>query len=96
MGPYALDTARTLEELTELASAGRFDTAVRSLAESVAAAFPRRDVDDPASRMISHGRPLPASELSGPVGVFGPDGSVLALVEDRAGLARPLVVFAPL
>jgi tRNA pseudouridine55 synthase len=28
-----------------------------------------------------------------PVGVFGPDGQVLALVADRDGAARPLAVF---
>jgi hypothetical protein len=29
------------------------------------------------------------------IGVFGPDALLLALVEDRDGAARPLVVFAP-
>ncbi|MGH3341934.1 MAG: tRNA pseudouridine(55) synthase TruB, partial [Carbonactinosporaceae bacterium] len=29
----------------------------------------------------------------GPVGVFGPDGRFLALVEEERGQARPLVVF---
>ena len=30
---------------------------------------------------------------AGPVAVFGPDGTFLALVEERAGRAKPLAVF---
>jgi hypothetical protein len=29
------------------------------------------------------------------VGVFGPDGTVLALMAERDGVLRPLVVLAP-
>jgi tRNA pseudouridine55 synthase len=66
--------------------------AVLPLADAVAAAFPRRDVDDDAAQALRHGRPLPPTGATEPVGVFGPGGEVLALVADRAGMARPLCV----
>ena len=88
VGAFGLAAARTLEELAEA-----FE--VVPLAAAVAAAFPRRDVDAQAAAVLSHGGKLPATGHGpGPVGVFGPAGEVLALVEDRAGWARPLCVFA--
>ncbi len=89
VGPYALPAARTLDEL-----AARM--VVQPLADAVAAAFPRRDVTAEQARVHSHGGRLAASGLGpGPVGVFGPGGEVVALVEDGDDLARSLVVFAP-
>jgi tRNA pseudouridine55 synthase len=41
---------------------------------------------------LAHGIALPVSGQPGPVAVFAPDGSVVALVEDRDGKARPLCV----
>jgi tRNA pseudouridine55 synthase len=86
VGPYDLEQAHTLDEL------GR-ELTLLPLADVVAHAFPRRDVDAVTAEALSHGVPLPAGGQPGPVGVFGPDGTVLALVEDRDGRARPLVVF---
>lgn len=97
VGPFTLTRAHGLAELTAMAAAGRFGEAMASLADSVAAGFARRDVDAADARVLGHGGRLPASGVgSGPVGVFGPGGSVVALVEDRDGFARSLVVFAPL
>jgi tRNA pseudouridine55 synthase len=86
VGPYDLDQAHTLDELAT-------DVALIPLADVVAAAFPRRNVDAATADTLCHGVPLSAGGEAGPVGVFGPDGSVLALVQDRDGRARPLVVF---
>ena len=44
---------------------------------------------------LAHGRPLPPAGVEGVQGVFAPDGHVLALVRDRDGRARPVVVLAP-
>jgi tRNA pseudouridine55 synthase len=72
--------------------AGAF--ALVSLAEAVAATFPRRDVSDDDARRLAHGQRLTLADLPGcPVGVFAPDGSVVALVQARDGVAKPLVVF---
>jgi tRNA pseudouridine55 synthase len=86
VGPYDIAQAHTLDELAS-------DLALLPLPAVVGAAFPRRDVDAASADTLSHGVPLPVGGQPGPVGVFGPDGTVLALVEDRDGRARPLVVF---
>lgn len=90
VGGYRVEVAHPLDALgaTEVLP-------VVPLADAVSAAFPRRDLDAEQARAMSYGRPLPPSGRPGPVGVFGPEGEVLALVEDSAGAARPLVVFAP-
>jgi len=88
VGPFSLDVARSLAELEARWS-------VLPLAEAVAVAFPRRELDAGSAADVRVGRPLAPSGTPGPVGVFGPGGDVLALLEDRDGRARPLVVFAP-
>jgi tRNA pseudouridine(55) synthase len=88
VGGYDLSQAATLDQL-----ANSFQ--VLSLADAVAAGFPCRDIDGEDARRLRHGVRLSPSGRPGPVGVFGPDRLLLALVEDRDGAARPLVVFAP-
>jgi tRNA pseudouridine55 synthase len=95
VGPFGLAEARTLDDLAALADEGRIADAVLPLGAAVAATFPRRDVAADQARTLSHGGRLPASGSPGPVGVFDPDGRLLALVEDAGGVAKPLVVFAP-
>jgi tRNA pseudouridine55 synthase len=90
VGPFGLAAAIGLDEL---ATRGR--TALTPLADAVAALFPRRDVDAPLATALRHGRAIPEAGMTGPYGVFDADGTVLALATERAGLTRPLVVFAP-
>ncbi|WP_432097231.1 tRNA pseudouridine(55) synthase TruB [Streptomyces sp. bgisy100] len=89
VGPYGLDRARTLDEHQE-------SLTVLPIAEAAAAAFPRWDVDEKQARLLANGVRLAAPGLaaSGPTAVFGPDGRLLALVEDAAGKAKSLAVFA--
>jgi tRNA pseudouridine55 synthase len=87
VGPYDLSAARTLDQLAEKPE-------ILPMGEAVAAVFPRRDVTAEDARKVAHGGRLPAAGLGpGPVGVFAPDGTLLALVEERGGLAKPLAVF---
>jgi tRNA pseudouridine55 synthase len=89
VGPYDLTMARTIEQLTE-------ECVVLPIGEAVAAAFPRRDVTDDEVRTVSHGGRLPAAGLGpGPIGVYAPDGTLLALVEEQGEVAKPLAVFVP-
>ena len=94
VGPYGLDVAHTLDELTALAAQ---DPAVGlpalPIADAARAAFPHRDVDEVAATVVSHGGPLPATGLPGPTAVFGPDGRFLALVEDRGETTKAIAVF---
>lgn len=89
VGPFGLDQALTLDEL-----AGRADPVAVPLDAAVAAAFPRRDVDAAAADRLGHGGKLSPTGLTGTYGAFDPDGHVVALVQERDGVARPVVVFA--
>ncbi|SEU42393.1 tRNA pseudouridine(55) synthase TruB [Nonomuraea wenchangensis] len=87
VGPYDLSLARTIDELAERC-------VILPIGEAVAAAFPRRDVTAEEARVIGHGGRLAAAGLGeGPIGVFGPDGTLLALMEEQGRTARPLAVF---
>ena len=89
VGPFTLAHARTLEALETAPSLSL------TLDEAVSVAFPRRDADPAEAADLAHGRPLPPAGVDGVQGVFAPDGHVLALVRDRDGRARPVVVLAP-
>ncbi|TQK51499.1 tRNA pseudouridine55 synthase [Streptomyces sp. SLBN-118] len=88
VGPYGLDSAKTLEQLQE-------DLTVMPIADAAAAAFPRWDVDEKRAKLLTNGVRLdmPAYDTA-PVAVFGPDGRFLALVEEQKGKAKSLAVFA--
>ena len=47
------------------------------------------------ARQSPRGESEPPAGVEGVQGVFAPDGHVLALVRDRDGRARPVVVLAP-
>jgi tRNA pseudouridine55 synthase len=91
VGGYRIEAASTLEQLAE-----RFD--VLPLEDAAAAAFPRRDLNADEARRLATGGRLPAAgdaaPLDGPVAAYGPDGTLIALVTEESGQARPLVVFA--
>jgi tRNA pseudouridine55 synthase len=88
VGPFDLVQARTLEQLAE-------DLSVVPLDDAVAAAFPRRELTAEEAVELSHGRKLEATGSAGTYGAFSPEGRCIALVEDRDGVARSTVVFAP-
>jgi tRNA pseudouridine55 synthase len=89
-GSFTAAEARTLGSLEE-------DFAIVPLAEAVAREFPRVDADAAEAQSVLHGGRLDAlhaaGKPTGPYGVFGPDGAVLALMERRDDVLRPLAVF---
>jgi tRNA pseudouridine55 synthase len=91
VGGYGLDSAKTLDQLAE-----RFE--VMPLAQAAAAAFPRRDLSADEARRVAHGGRLPAGPpgtgTPSPTAAFAPDGSLVALLAEQDGQARPLAVFA--
>lgn len=88
VGDFGLDRATPLDALAD-------DLRVVPLAEVVATVFPRWDASADDARRIALGQRLaPIGLAPGPVGVFAPDGSVVALVEERDDAVRPTVVFA--
>jgi tRNA pseudouridine55 synthase len=89
VGPYRIDTARTLDQLQE-------QLTVMPVAEAATAAFARWDVDARRARLLLNGVRLEMPDEyadGGPVAVFGPDGVLLALVESLKGKAKSLAVF---
>ncbi len=101
VGGYGVEDARTLEQLAD-----RFE--VLPLAQAAAAAFPRRNLSaDEARRLANGGRlaavpsadPQASAPQAGPgpqapTAAYAPDGTLIALVTEESGQARPLVVFA--
>jgi tRNA pseudouridine55 synthase len=95
VGGYGLDTAKTLDQLADT-----FE--LLPLAEAAAAAFPRRDLSADEARRLAHGGRLVATAdpdpaavaAAGPTAAYAPDGTLIALLTEQAGQARPLVVFA--
>jgi tRNA pseudouridine55 synthase len=97
VGQYDLGVAKTLDQLAE-----RFE--VMPLAQAAAAAFPRRDLTADEARRVAHGgRLAPGAQtetgtgteaVGRPTAAYAPDGTLIALLAEQDGQARPLVVFA--
>ena len=88
VGPYGLDQARSLDALAE-------SFALLPIAAAARAAFPVRELDADQARVVAHGGWLPAAGApgGGPVAVFAPDGTFLALMADEGAKAKPVAVF---
>lgn len=89
VGPYKLESARTLDQLQE-------ELTVMPIAEAARAAFRHWDLDEKRARLLVNGVRLemPTEYAgTGPVAVFDPAGRFVALVEEQRGKARSLAVF---
>jgi tRNA pseudouridine55 synthase len=97
VAPDAVDQAalRCLKAaLHELAQ--RADPVTLSLADAVRAAMPVRSVSAGEARELTFGRSIPPIGLGGTYAACAtPDGAVIALLEETAEKARPVLVFAP-
>lgn len=91
-GRFSLEDAVDLGKVAELGAEGRLGEALLSLTEAVAD-YPRLDLDQSATTALGHGRPLPPTGHDGPVAAIDPAGELVAMVADRDGASRPLVVF---
>ncbi|MGK2904299.1 MAG: tRNA pseudouridine(55) synthase TruB [Mycobacterium sp.] len=89
VGRYGLGEARTLEHLAEEARLSY------SLDEACLLGFPRRDLTEAQVVDTGHGRPLPPAGIGGVYAATGPDGRVIALLEDGASRTKPVVVLRP-
>ena len=89
VGAYDLGMARALDQLeTELS--------LIPLTRAAADAFPARQLTGDEARRLSHGGRLPGGTgHRGPEAAFAPDGTLIALVEEKDGQTRPVVVFVP-
>jgi tRNA pseudouridine55 synthase len=89
VGPFGLDAARTLDELASTPSLSA------ELDEVVATAFPHRAVDAAQVRVLAHGGRLPAAGLAGTHAAIDSEGHAVALLAERDGQARPILVLRP-
>jgi tRNA pseudouridine55 synthase len=97
VGGYGIDQAHTLDQLAE-------DFEVLPLAQAASAAFPSRQLTVDEARRLAHGGRLAAGAGTGvaaavtdprrPTAAYAPDGTLIALLTEESGQARPLVVFA--
>lgn len=62
--------------------------------EAAVGHLPRLDLDVEEAVAASHGRSLGPAGLTGPYGVFGPDGHLIGVYEDDGPRARPQVILA--
>lgn len=96
VGGYTLADALTLDAATELAEAGTLGERLLSPARAAAGAMPVREVTAAQALDLRHGRWLTPTGAAGPRAAIGPDGRLLAVLEDqrRRGelLARPVIV----
>ncbi|HET7279374.1 MAG TPA: tRNA pseudouridine(55) synthase TruB [Dermatophilaceae bacterium] len=96
VGSFTLDRAHGLEELTARAGAGD-PLPVIPLAEAARAAFPVRELSAEEARALGYGQRIRCAEPGRrePVAAFAPDGTLVAMLDESAHIARSHVVFAP-
>jgi tRNA pseudouridine55 synthase len=88
VGGFVLADARSLEELEQAFT-------IVPLAVAVRASFTCLDLDDQTAQAVRYGRKLDGFDLGreGPVALFAPDDTFMALYEQRGDTARPVAVF---
>ncbi len=89
VGPFGLDVARTLDDIARAPSLSV------TLDDVVATAFDHRAVDADQVRLLAHGGSLPAVGLPGTHAAIDPQGHAVALLAERDGQARPVLVLRP-
>lgn len=110
VGGYGLESARTLEQLADrfevlpLAQAASAAFPRRNLTEDearrlanggrLAAAAPAPAAPAPAAPAPAGSATVVSAAAHGPTAAYAPDGTLIALVTEDSGQARPLVVFA--
>jgi tRNA pseudouridine55 synthase len=94
-GGARIGDAVALDDLEEMIARRQLATVlVRPAAAMALADYPTVVLDDDAVTRLAHGRPLPATGLDGPVAAVDDAGDLVAVLEDRDGLARSKVVLA--
>jgi tRNA pseudouridine55 synthase len=93
VGRFTEQDAHSLADLEELRGQEKLEAAVLDPAAAMAST-PTRVLDAAEAAALANGRALEPTGRAGPVAAVGPDGRLVAVVEDSAGRARPRVVLA--
>ncbi|MFI5842214.1 tRNA pseudouridine(55) synthase TruB [Catenuloplanes sp. NPDC051500] len=91
VGAFPLGEALTLEQLEERSP----DVVTLPMPEAARRCFPVREATPEEERTLSHGGPLERAGIDGPYAVLSAQGTLLAIVSERDGKARPEIVLAP-
>jgi tRNA pseudouridine55 synthase len=89
VGRFRLDEAYPLDALADEPRLSH------SLDEACLLAFPRRDLSPEEAESTRHGRALQPAGICGVYAATAPDGTVLALLEDRPQRTKSVVVLRP-
>lgn len=99
VGGLTLEHAHTLEELTALRDNGGDDAVMplTPLEEAAAAALVTRNLTEGEARALGYGQRIESADpgRSQPVAALGPDGNLVAVLDESLPTARAHVVFAP-
>jgi tRNA pseudouridine55 synthase len=93
VGSFAEADARAVDELRAMAETGRLGEAVIDPAIAVAA-LGVRPLSDREAVALASGQTLSPTGRDGPVAAVGPDGHLVAVIQDGSGRARSKVVLA--
>ena len=99
VGGLTLAHAHTLDELSALRESGGEDALLplTPLEQAAAAALVTRELTEPEARALGYGQRIDSASpgRTEPVAALGPDGSLVAVLDESRGTARAHVVFAP-
>lgn len=93
VGPFHVEEARTLAEIA--AESAEAPPALTSMTDIATRCFPSLHLDDAAAAGVRVGRPVAEAPAEGLHAALAPDGHLLALVANRDGAARPVLVVDP-
>ncbi len=96
VGPFGLAEARTLDQIQAIADAGEKPGSI-SLADAAARTMPSIEVSDEHREELRHGRGIPlnasAATFDGKAAAISVAGTLVAIVEARGEVLRPVIVF---
>jgi tRNA pseudouridine55 synthase len=98
VGGISLEHAVPLDELERATESGAGPAAyLVDLADAARAALPTRDLDEPQARALGYGQRIDSAQPGRrePVAAFGPDGTLVAILDESRPQARAHVVLAP-
>ncbi|CAM3209451.1 tRNA pseudouridine synthase B [Stackebrandtia soli] len=87
VGGFTIDESKTLDALAEAES-----PITHTTVETVTRLMPRRDIEAAEATTLGHGGRIPLSGVAGPYAAIDPNGRVVAVVVERDGRTKSLVV----
>ncbi|MDA1357993.1 tRNA pseudouridine(55) synthase TruB [Glycomyces luteolus] len=93
IGGFGIDTAATLETLSDRSEAGE-PLGALTMGEAAARLMPTRTATEAEAKALSYGKPLDAAGIEGRYAVLSENGDLLAVMTEKGDKAKPETVFA--